>query len=114
MANNEDKYHISAEEFALKYKNREFDEEKVQIIDVREPEEWAVYRLKRSKLIPMNTIPERLGELHPGKKIYLICAHGVRSLHVANFLLHHSFQDVVNVDGGLAEVSLYLDEEDLS
>jgi rhodanese-related sulfurtransferase len=42
-----------------------------------------------------------------------MCAHGIRSLHVVQFLLNNGFADVVNVDGGLAEVSLYLDEGDL-
>lgn len=113
MAHNEEKYHISAEEFATKYKNREFDETMIQIIDVREPEEWEVYHLERSKLVPLHTIPDRLGEFEKTKKIYLLCAHGIRSIHAANYLLNHGFEDVVNVDGGLAEVSLFLEKEDL-
>ncbi|MBA4495636.1 rhodanese-like domain-containing protein [Paenactinomyces guangxiensis] len=103
---------MCAEEFACKYKNRDFDPAEVQVIDVREPEEWEIYHLSGSKLIPLNTLPERLSEIDQQKKTYLLCAHGIRSLHAANYLLHNGFTDVVNVDGGIAEISLYLDQRE--
>jgi rhodanese-related sulfurtransferase len=108
-----EKQHISAEEFAKKYKAGEWGEPEIQLVDVREPEEWAVYHLERSRLIPLSELPERIGELDPSRKTAVMCAHGIRSLHAAWFLLQNGFSDVVNVNGGLAEVSLYLDEEDL-
>jgi rhodanese-related sulfurtransferase len=104
----QEKYHISAEEFAKKYQNGELAD--AQVIDVREPEEWEIYHLKGSKLIPLGDLPSRLGEIDRNKKAYLLCAHGIRSIHAANYLLHQGIEDVVNVDGGLAEVVLYLDE----
>jgi rhodanese-related sulfurtransferase len=103
-------YHISAEEFARKYKSG--DLHPGEVIDVREPEEWRMVRLEHCKWIPMGKIPERLQELDRNQKIYVMCAHGIRSLHVVQFLINNGFADVVNVDGGLAEVSLYLDEGD--
>jgi rhodanese-related sulfurtransferase len=86
MATEQNPYHISAKTFAKLYKNREWDPNQIEIIDVREPEEWERYHLKNTKLISMGTIPERVEELDPGKKIYVMCAHGIRSLHVVNFL----------------------------
>jgi rhodanese-related sulfurtransferase len=62
--------------------------------------------------MPLGSLPERLTEIDPNKTIYLLCAHGVRSLHAANFLLQQGYADVVNVDGGLAEVLLYLEQEE--
>jgi rhodanese-related sulfurtransferase len=99
--------HISAQEFAKKYKLGELEKE--QCVDVREPEEWEIYHLDQFKLIPLGDLPNSLDDLDREKPIYLLCAHGVRSLYAANFLLRQGFLLVVNVDGGLAEVSLYLD-----
>ncbi|RAL22657.1 rhodanese-like domain-containing protein [Thermoflavimicrobium daqui] len=108
MIENQAKYHISAEEFAQKFQKRELGH--AQLIDVREPEEWEVYHLRDSQLIPLASLPTCVSKLDPKKPIYLFCAHGIRSLHAANFLLSQGFKDVINVDGGLAEVSIYLEE----
>ncbi|MBH8596655.1 MULTISPECIES: rhodanese-like domain-containing protein [unclassified Thermoactinomyces] len=108
---NQNPSHISAEEFARKYKSGALHPD--EVIDVREPEEWRMARLENCKFIPMGSISERIHELDPEQKIYVMCAHGIRSLHVVRFLSDHGFADVVNVDGGLAEVSLYLEEGDL-
>ena len=35
----------------------------VRLIDVREPEEYAVCRIEGAQLIPMRTVPENLGTL---------------------------------------------------
>ncbi|SFJ57260.1 rhodanese-like domain-containing protein [Thermoflavimicrobium dichotomicum] len=106
----QEKYHISAKDFAKKYKHGELQQ--VQLIDVREPQEWEIYHLEHSQLIPLAQLPLRLHELDRLKPVYILCAHGVRSWHAANYLLQEGFEQVMNVDGGLAEVSLYLDEDD--
>jgi hypothetical protein len=36
---------------------------------------------------------------------YIICAHGVRSFAVANYLVEQGFIDVTNVAGGMAAVA---------
>ncbi|TCS93434.1 rhodanese-like domain-containing protein [Hazenella coriacea] len=107
----QDDFHISAKEFAEKYKVNKLEENSI-IVDVRESHEWEMIHLTRSQWIPLVTIPERLQELDANQTIYLICAHGVRSVHAANFLLQHGLKHVVNVDGGIAEVALYLDDKD--
>jgi rhodanese-related sulfurtransferase len=110
MNTDPNRYHISPEEFARLYREGKLDG---QVIDVREPWEWEMHRLEGAKLIPLGTLPERLDEIDPDQKAYLLCAHGIRSLHAAVFLLNHGFKEVVNVDGGLEAVSLYLEEEDI-
>ncbi len=100
-------HHISAQEFAKKYQLGELEKE--QCLDVREPEEWERYHLDQCNLIPLGHLPNCLDKLKREKPIYLLCAHGVRSWYAANFLIRQGFLFVVNVDGGLAEVSLYLD-----
>lgn len=103
---------ISAKEFAEKYRDNQFDG-LVEIVDVREIEEWRSRHLKKSILIPLGELADRINEINREATVYLICAHGVRSLYATQFLREQGFSQVVNVDGGLAEVALYLEEEDV-
>ena len=99
---------ISAERFVHKYKAGELTG--VQLLDVREQEEWEAYHLPGGILIPLQQLPDEYTKMDPKKEVYVYCAHGVRSLLVAKFLINHGFEKVFNVEGGLAEVSLHLDE----
>lgn len=76
-----------------------------QIIDVREEFEWEFYHLETSKLIPMNTVPVRLNELDDTLPIYIICAHGVRSVAVCNYLEEKGYSSLHNVTGGMAAIA---------
>jgi rhodanese-related sulfurtransferase len=76
-----------------------------QIIDVREKMEWVYYHLEGSEHMPMNTIPERLEELPKDHVLYVICAHGVRSDMVCQYLHDQGFDQAINVQGGMAAVS---------
>jgi rhodanese-related sulfurtransferase len=102
---------ISAEDFAHHYRKGLYDSE--MILDVREPEEWEVYRLNGAKLMPLQTLPFTLHELPKGRKMYIMCAHGIRSVYVCNYLSEQGF-DVVNVEGGIARVSLFLEEDEIA
>lgn len=73
----------------------------VSLLDVREPWEFEICRIKGSQLIPMSQLPARLGELDPGRTTVVICHHGVRSLRAAAYLEHCGFADVVNLSGGI-------------
>ncbi|MFE5317135.1 rhodanese-like domain-containing protein [Paenibacillus sp. NPDC056579] len=76
------------------------------IIDVRESWEWEYYHLDEAKLIPMNTIPARMGELPEEQTLYIVCAHGVRSANVCYYLRQQGYENVVNVEGGMAAVAM--------
>jgi rhodanese-related sulfurtransferase len=71
------------------------------VLDVREPEEVAVARLKGSLHIPMGDIPGRLHELDPDADIVVYCHHGIRSASVAAFLTQREFTSVANLSGGI-------------
>jgi len=75
------------------------------LIDVREPAEWEYYHMEEAELMPMNTIPDRLEELPKDRPLYIVCAHGVRSMHVCYYLKQHGFEQVVNVEGGMAALA---------
>lgn len=61
------------------------------LLDVREPFEWRQVRVPTAMHIPMNDVPERLGELPRGRPILVFCAHGGRSYGVAHYLIEQGF-----------------------
>lgn len=77
-----------------------------RIVDVREQEEWEYYHLPGTRHIPMNTIPERLGELDPQEEWYVLCAHGVRSVYVSRYLHDKGYGRIRNITGGIASIAL--------
>jgi adenylyltransferase/sulfurtransferase len=58
----------------------------VTLLDVREPWEFAIAHLEGSTLVPLGSLPERLGELDPAREVITICHTGRRSLQAAHFL----------------------------
>ncbi|MEK8127438.1 rhodanese-like domain-containing protein [Paenibacillus filicis] len=74
-------------------------------IDVRQPEEWEYYHWDGMELMPMMTIPDKLTELPKDKTVYVVCAHGVRSENVCQYLSEQGFENTVNVEGGMAALA---------
>ena len=75
-----------------------------QFIDVREPDEVAAGTLPGTVNIPLGTIPDRVGELDPNRRVVLLCRSGGRSTQAANFLTAQGFGDVINLEGGMLAV----------
>lgn len=71
----------------------------IQLVDVREPDEYAEARVPGAVLIPLMTIPDHLDRLDASRPLYLICASGGRSMNAAEFLDQHGY-DAVNIAGG--------------
>lgn len=71
------------------------------LLDVREPEELLVSKLEPCRHIPMDDIPQRIGELDPNQEILVICRVGARSEEVAEYLMRRGFNKVYNVEGGI-------------
>ncbi len=71
------------------------------LLDVREPDEFAAYRIEGSTLIPMRTIPARLHELDRRADIVMVCRSGARSYHAGMFLKQNGFERVYNLAGGV-------------
>jgi rhodanese-related sulfurtransferase len=78
------------------------------IIDVRERMEWEYYHLDEAVLIPMNTIPANMDQLPRDRKLYIVCAHGVRSANVGYYLQEQGYEKdkIINVEGGMAAVAM--------
>ena len=71
------------------------------LLDVREPDEFAAYRIEGATLIPMRTIPARLHELDRRADVVMICRSGARSHHAGQYLKQNGFERVYNLAGGV-------------
>lgn len=74
--------------------------EKLQLIDVREVEEWNAGHMKEAKLIPLGFLPYRLEELDKETPLIMICRSGARSHHACEYLQELGF-DATNLVGGM-------------
>ncbi len=78
-----------------------FGTDEIQWIDCREPQEYKMFRIPGSRLIPMKEFDERLGELDREKEAVLICLSGDRSAELTIDLRKRGFDKVYNLTGGL-------------
>src|SRR5689334_2603303 len=75
----------------------------VTLVDVREPEEYAVSHIQGCKLIPLGDLLQRAeSELDKKADIVVYCAHGVRSLHGLMALRKLGFEKLRSLEGGIA------------
>jgi rhodanese-related sulfurtransferase len=70
-------------------------------LDVREDSERATCRIERSLHIPMGDISERAHALPQDKPLIVYCHHGMRSLHVVQYLEARGFENAINLTGGI-------------
>ena len=75
---------------------------KIEIIDVREPDEYKIIHLKGSKLIPMNELPGKLNEIDWDNEVVFICRTGARSKLMAD-LVAKTGMEVKNLKYGIYE-----------
>ncbi|WP_153126748.1 rhodanese-like domain-containing protein [Peribacillus tepidiphilus] len=82
-------------------KNKLDHHEKLNIIDVREPEEVMFGMIPGAKNIPLGTIPEHLEEMDKNEEYIIVCQSGGRSMHATMFLENQGFK-VMNMTGGMS------------
>jgi len=73
---------------------------KVQVVDVRAPDEWRRGHLPGAIHIPLAALPERVGELDASVPIVLLCRGGGRSSIATSFLQVRGVGSVSNLAGG--------------
>ena len=85
--------------------------EPVVLVDVRQPEEYAICRLAGSQLIPLGELSRRAGEIEPpdGGTVVVYCHHGVRSLSGAMILQQFGVENVASMAGGIDAWSQLID-----
>ncbi|OGX78329.1 rhodanese [Exiguobacterium sp. SH31] len=75
-------------------------DEMLNLIDVRETDEFAGGHIKQAKNVPLSEFSAKVDELDRTKPIHVICAAGGRSMNASAYLDSLGF-DVINVDGGM-------------
>ena len=76
-------------------------QERVFILDVREPQEYQICRIPGSTLIPLGELPKHLGELEGCGDLVVHCKTGVRSAKAVNLLHEAGFTGAKNLKGGI-------------
>ncbi len=94
---------ISVKQFKELLQNRE----KLELIDVRQPEEYAIARIRGSKLIPMGELRSRLDEINWDKEVIFLCRSGNRSRVMAELVSEG--REIKNLQYGIYEC--YLDKD---
>ncbi|HLM02252.1 MAG TPA: molybdopterin-synthase adenylyltransferase MoeB, partial [Pyrinomonadaceae bacterium] len=75
----------------------------VQIIDVREPHEFEIARIPKTKLIPLGEITNRAAEIDSSRAAILHCKGGARSAKAIENLKNAGFTGrLINLKGGIA------------
>ena len=86
--------------------------EKIALIDVREPSEFAQARIENAELVPMRTVPAELSRLDArtdAETLIVFCHHGVRSLNVVNWLREQGVDACQSMAGGIDRWSVEID-----
>jgi rhodanese-related sulfurtransferase len=93
----------------LEVKQRLDKGEKLLLVDVREPQEYAICHIDGSVLIPMGTIPANLQKLDTDDDVICFCHHGMRSMDVANWLRAQGVKSAKSMSGGIDRWSVEID-----
>ncbi|GGG23101.1 sulfurtransferase TusA family protein [Paenibacillus abyssi] len=78
------------------------DNEKVTVLDVREPAEYAFNRIPGAISIPLGELEERIQELNEEQDIHVVCRTGARSDLACQLLADKGFKNVRNVIPGMS------------
>jgi len=79
------------------------------IIDVREPNEYALARIPGGVLKPLGDFREWAQELDQDREYVLYCHTGSRSWQATYLLERMGFQQVYNLSGGIEAWSIHVD-----
>lgn len=72
-----------------------------ELLDVRDPWEFATCHIEGSINIPMSAIVASHNKLDRHAEKVIICHYGIRSQQVAHYLEEIGFKSVINLEGGI-------------
>ena len=72
------------------------------VLDVRTPPEYEAYHIGGANLIPVQVIDQYFQQLDPNRTWLVVCEHGMRSEAACEFLAQQGFQNLNNMQGGMA------------
>ena len=72
----------------------------VQVIDVRDTDEWETGHVAGADHIPVDDLFSRIDELDKNKRLLFICAMGVRSALACEMAAAFDYTELYNIEGG--------------
>jgi adenylyltransferase/sulfurtransferase len=82
----------------------------IQIIDVREPNEYQIARIPGSTHIPLGQVINRMSEIDPARETVVHCKMGGRSARAIEALKRAGFEGkLINLKGGITAWSNEVD-----
>lgn len=95
---------------AAELKRRMDAGEDIQLIDVRQPDEYAFAKIEGAKLIPLGEVIKRMGELDETRETVVHCKMGGRSAKAIEMLRAAGYTgDLKNMKGGITAWSNEVD-----
>ena len=74
----------------------------IQLIDVRQPDEYAFAKIEGAKLIPLGQIVQRMDEIDENRETVIHCKAGGRSAKAIEALQRAGFKgNLTNMKGGI-------------
>jgi glyoxylase-like metal-dependent hydrolase (beta-lactamase superfamily II) len=100
MAENPESVRRASRLTAAEFVERRDGIDGLQLVDIRNPGEFALGSIPGAVTIPVGQLPRRLDELDPGAPTIVFCAGGYRSSVGASVLRQGGFEDVSDILGG--------------
>lgn len=100
MAHNPERVRRASRMTATEFESRKADIDGLQLVDIRNPGEYALGTIEGALAIPVGQLPNRIGELDPIAPTVVFCAGGYRSSVGASVLREAGFDDVSDILGG--------------
>ena len=85
--------------------------EKLVLIDVREPWEYALCRIEGAKHVPLGTLAASLETVPDVDEVICYCHHGMRSLDAAAWLRFQGIERAKSLAGGIERWSIEIDPQ---
>ena len=82
----------------------------IQLIDVRQPDEYAFAKIEGAKLIPLGEVLKRMGEIDCSRETVIHCKMGGRSAKAIEMMRQAGFTgELKNLKGGITAWSNEVD-----
>jgi adenylyltransferase/sulfurtransferase len=81
----------------------------IDLVDVREPHEWAIARIEGARLAPLSSLGAAMGSFAADRDVVVYCKSGGRSARVVQQLQQAGLTRVWNLEGGILRWSEQID-----
>ncbi|MBH0109800.1 ThiF family adenylyltransferase [Salinibacterium sp. NG22] len=81
----------------------------LQLVDIREPFEYAIAAIETAELIPLGGLEGRLADIRTDVPVVVYCHHGIRSERALRMLQGAGFTNIRHLVGGIDDYSQVID-----